>query len=261
MMWSIGFGLLVGCSSFVPTSTGPRPTLARAAIAGLDRREMLGALALVAPVAVGLPAPASAQSIKSIDKTLTSLGLPALGSIPGGFSAALATYTQNRAKPLLVTFAFPNGWLIVKPSINTNGESGTISAGDYGKGDSASLYVSDQTGDLTDKSFLTKFLIAGISQRGDNQYQSFKLGAIKKGTADGYVSADFSYELLTGAGFVVERKGVASITKDGTGAQGLLAVTTASRWKKLEDALRTTTSSFRCYETTAQGAAIAGEED
>jgi len=40
---------------------------------------------------------------------------------------------------------------------------------------------------------------------------------------------DFKYELLTGAGFEVERRGVASVTSQGDGVQLLWAASTRAR--------------------------------
>jgi len=64
-------------------------------------------------------------------------------------------------------------------------------------------------------------------------------------------TVDFEYELLTGAGFIVQRRGIAAITDVGGKSQALLSVTTTARFKKLEPALQTIASSFRCYEKVA----------
>mgnify|MGYP002047483105 FL=1 len=61
-------------------------------------------------------------------------------------------------------------------------------------------------------------------------------------------TVDFSYELLTGAGFIVARRGVAAVTDVNGKSQALLAVTTSARFKGLEPKLRTIADSFRCYE-------------
>ncbi|KAJ1455654.1 hypothetical protein M885DRAFT_519338 [Pelagophyceae sp. CCMP2097] len=239
-----------------------QPQRAPAAALGAARRDFLGAGAAAAclPFLVAA-APANAASLNKVEKALSGLGLPALGELPGGFNALLETYSQGRGnKPLLVRFAFPSSWLVVKPSVNTNGESGTISAGDYGKADSASLFVSPEVGELTSREFLNKVVVAGISQRGDNQYQSFKLGKVTPGEK-GYTLVEYKYELLTGAGFVIERTGVASVTSVGTGSQALITVTTSTRWKKLEDTLKAVANSFRVYETTAEAVNTISSED
>jgi hypothetical protein len=58
---------------------------------------------------------------------------------------------------------------------------------------------------------------------------------------------DFQYQLLTGAGFEVDRKGVASITSEGKAVEVLWSASTSNRWKKTETQLRNIVKSFRCY--------------
>jgi hypothetical protein len=97
---------------------------------------------------------------------------------------------------------------------------------------------------------LKSALISAISQKGDNMYQDFKITRVDPVTSDGanYVIVDFKYTLLTGAGFEVERKGVASITSAGDGVQLLWSASIAARYKnKTENQLRSIANSFRCY--------------
>ncbi|KAK7240863.1 hypothetical protein SO694_00056212 [Aureococcus anophagefferens] len=65
----------------------------------------------------------------------------------------------------------------------------------------------------------------GLAQKGDNQFQNFRVRAVSPGSPNAVV--DFEYELLTGAGFTVERRGVAA---------------------KLEPELRKIVDSFRVYD-------------
>lgn len=59
---------------------------------------------------------------------------------------------------------------------------------------------------------------------------------------------DFKYTLLTGAGFEVERRGVASVTSAGDGVQLLWSASIAARYKnKTEGQLRNIVNSFVCY--------------
>ena len=58
---------------------------------------------------------------------------------------------------------------------------------------------------------------------------------------------DFKYELLTGAGFEVDRVGVASVTSVGNNVEVLWTASTRQRYKKTEVQLRTIADSFRCY--------------
>ena len=213
-----------------------------AALAPATRRRALG-WAAGAAAGVALPRPAAAADLNSWNKKLDKLGLPPLDKIPGGFSPVLSSVNQEQS--LFVEFLRPDGWLVVKPSVNTNGEDGTVSAGDYGKGDSAALYVSDLR-PATDKAYYAKLLKGGIAQKGGGElYQEFK---VRKVTPGAPTTVDFSYELLTGAGFIVERRGVAAVTDVNGKSQALLAVTTSARFKGLEPKLRTIADSFRCYE-------------
>ncbi|CAN0213156.1 unnamed protein product [Chrysoparadoxa australica] len=87
---------------------------------------------------------------------------------------------------------------------------------------------------------------------GDNQYQSFKLKSVGDGVeginGQKYFIAEFSYDLLTGAGFIVERKGFAGLTQVGTGVQLLVSATTAKRFKELKPQLQEVAKSFRVYK-------------
>jgi len=81
------------------------------------------------------------------------------------------------------------------------------------------------------KSLLEKAVTKSISQKGDNMYQSFKVIKTEPVERDGqqYVLVDFKYELLTGAGFIVERRGVASVTSQGKAVEVLWTATISSR--------------------------------
>jgi hypothetical protein len=95
-----------------------------------------------------------------------------------------------------------------------------------------------------------------ISQKSQNVFQNFKVLKASKGPkgANGtqYYVLDFKYELLTGAGFTVDRKGVASVAQLKNNVLALWTATTAQRYKKLGDDLRTMAESFRVYDGIAQ---------
>lgn len=106
-----------------------------------------------------------------------------------------------------------------------------------------------------DKNFFKAALIAAISQKGSNIYQvrsftilcisshettlisseccyqDFKIIKTNPVTNDNqnYMLVDFKYTLLTGAGFEVERQGVASVTSVGDGVQLLWSASIAAR--------------------------------
>jgi hypothetical protein len=77
-------------------------------------------------------------------------------------------------------------------------------------------------------------LIKAISQKGANVYQNFKVTKVVPQTGPEYegkeyVICDFRYELLTGAGFEVDRRGVASITSEGKAVEVLWTATIRQR--------------------------------
>mmetsp|Transcript_51977 Transcript_51977/g.125336 ORF Transcript_51977/g.125336 Transcript_51977/m.125336 type:complete len:192 (+) Transcript_51977:752-1327(+) len=159
--------------------------------------------------------------------------------------------------PLLVQMNYPVTWVVTLPSNDVNGEDGTIQAGEYAKGDTATLYVYEDEGNVknlgsAEKSLFERALIKSISQKGSNVYQNFKVTkVVPQSTADyggkEYVICDFRYELLTGAGFEVDRRGVAALTSEGPAVEVLWAASTRERFKKTEETLRDITSSFRVY--------------
>lgn len=84
------------------------------------------------------------------------------------------------------------------------------------------------------KAFFEDILIKAISQKGANVYQNFKVTNMVPQTGPeyggkDYVICDFRYELLTGAGFEVDRRGIAAITSEGKGVEVLWAATIRQR--------------------------------
>ena len=80
-------------------------------------------------------------------------------------------------------------------------------------------------------------------------YQNFKVTKLTPKTVNGqdFMICDFKYELLTGAGFEVDRIGVASVTSVGSAVEVLWTASTRQRFKKTEVQLRTIADSFRVY--------------
>jgi hypothetical protein len=198
------------------------------------------------------------SGINKVNAKLKGFGLPPVASVPDGFQPLLEIYGKGKNRtPLLVTFNHPLSWVVTLPSQSVNGEDGTVQAGDYGKGDTATLFVYNEPGNVGDitkapKELIENALKRSIGQKGDNMYQNFKVTKIEPGTGSyygdqTYVTVDFKYQLLTGAGFEVDRKGVASITSQGNAVQVLWAASTSARYKKTESTLRDIVSSFRCY--------------
>jgi hypothetical protein len=82
--------------------------------------------------------------------------------------------------------------------------------------------------------------------------QNFKILKVEPVTYEGtekYSVVDFKYQLLTGAGFEVDRRGVASLTSQGPAVEALWTASTTLRYKKTEADLRNIAASFRCYAT------------
>ena len=100
------------------------------------------------------------------------------------------------------------------------------------------LFLSDLSQDLSNqpKSFFENVLIKAISQKGANVYQNFKVTKVVPQTGPeyngkDYVICDFRYELITGAGFDIDRRGVASLTSEGPGVEVLWAASTRERYE------------------------------
>jgi len=195
--------------------------------------------------------------LAKVNAKLSGYGLPPMKKFPDGFSPLLEIWGKGRNRtPLLVNFAHPLDWVVTLPSQDVNGEDGTIQAGEYAKGDTATLFVYADPGKVKDigsqpKKFFEDAIIKAISQKGANIYQDFKVIATEavKGEykEQEYVLVDFKYTLLTGAGFEVQRRGIASVTSEGDAVQVLWTATISARFKKLEPNLRSIAQSFRCY--------------
>eukprot|EP00752_Nemacystus_decipiens_P004820 g4387.t1 len=235
-----------------------------------SRSEALGRIGAAfigaAVVGAGVPAPASAASVTEANRKLSQFNLPPVVDVPDGFNTLLEGYgkdgglnaalgSSNR-DPILVTWNYPKGWIVQRPNTDTNKEAGTVSTGDYGRGDSAGLFVAPKSlmggSSLSSKEVMEGVVKKALSQKGDNQFQSFKLKSVKDGATDfngnKYYIADFQYELLTGAGFTVERKGVASVAQIGNSVTGVVGATTANRAKTVKPQLQEIAASFRIRE-------------
>ncbi len=209
----------------------------------------------------------------SIFLLYNSYGLPPIVNVPSGMKPLLEVYGKGKNRfPLLVLMNHPLTWIVQLPSNDVNGEDGTIQAGEYAKGDTATFYLYGDEGHVDNigkapKSLFENALIKAISQKGANVYQNFKvIKAIPQtdnpayGGKD-YVLCDFKYELLTGAGFEVERRGVAAVTSEGAGVEVLWAASTRERFKKTEPVLRNIVESFRVYGDGLDFAAEIAEND
>lgn len=263
----LSFALLLSAPAtlgFIPASskeTVPTSLFTSFQDEGDSRRDFFTKTAGVAAFGLGCPflpidAASAVSGVGKVNAKLKGYGLPPVGDVPGGYSSLLEIYGRgkNRKFPILVQFNYPLSWVVTLPSNDVNGEDGTVQAGEYAKGDTATFFVLEDAGNVKDiasepKSFFEKAIIKAISQKGDNMYQSFKViktDPVAHGDQQ-YVLVDFKYELLTGAGFTVDRRGVASVTSQGDGVEVLWCATISQRYKKMEDTLRYIAGSFRCY--------------
>jgi len=235
----------------------------------ISRRQALSSVAGAAfgvGVSCGSSRPAVAfGALDRVNRDLRNQGLPLVEKVPDGLSPLLEVYGKdqdNGRSRYLVQFFYPSLWVVQKPSITVNGEDGTIAAGDYQKGDSATFYVGEPlpSGKNLQElplSFFEETVRKGISQKGDNIYQSLKVKKVIPGPTGyqgtQYYLVDFKYELVTGAGFTVERSALASVTAVGSNTQALICATTNKRYKKLEPVFRDIVNSFRVYDKVVVG--------
>jgi hypothetical protein len=73
-----------------------------------------------------------------------------LNGVAPNFTPLLSIYGKGKNRfPLLVLFSHPLDWIVTLPSNDVNGEDGTIQAGEYAKGDTATLYVYTEPGHVS----------------------------------------------------------------------------------------------------------------
>ena len=81
--------------------------------------------------------------------------------------------------------------------------------------------------------------------------QNLKLKKARKleaNTETPYYLVEYTYELITGAGFEIARKGVASVTSVGQSVEAMITASTDIRYKKVESQLNEIAASFRVYD-------------
>jgi hypothetical protein len=104
--------------------------------------------------------PANALGLNKLNAQLQGYGLAPVSSIPDGYTGLLQLYgkASNRT-PLLVEFVHPFDWVVTLPNIDQNGEEGTIQAGEYAKGDTATLYIYKAPGHVNVRNTLLLFIL------------------------------------------------------------------------------------------------------
>ena len=94
------------------------------------------------------PAASAVGGMTKVNAKLQAFGLPSVPKIDG-LNPLLYLYGKGANRfPLLVTFSHPLDWVVTLPNNNVNGEDGTIQAGDYAKGDTATLFVYTDPGNV-----------------------------------------------------------------------------------------------------------------
>jgi hypothetical protein len=117
-----------------------------------SRRSFLTKVATTtAAVAVGVVAPSPALAVggkNKVNAKLASFGLPP-AFVPDGLTPLLHIYGKGANRfPILVEFSHPVDWVVTYPNNDANGEDGTIQAGEYAKGDTATFFVYEAPGNV-----------------------------------------------------------------------------------------------------------------
>ena len=275
---ALGEALARGGCAAVRGGARQRAAVSMGAAPTPTRRSVLSAL-LAAPAALALAPPSAVLAESKANVRLASLGFAPLPSV-GGYiqlaeflgraSAANIDGEKTRgfklSSPLLVAFNYPQTWVTALPTISSNGESGTVSAGNYIKGDSAAFVVFDAPRSAKTAADLPKEVLAQsvVASATSDVYQDVKVRDVAKragGAAGDYVTYDYTYTLLTRAGFEVDRKGVGAATLVNGQVGALITATTALRWKSEESKLRELTKSFVVYPVKKSDVVQLGQLD
>lgn len=270
-------------------STGTTRGMSMMAEGSIGRREALATSALTAFFSLAFPAKeASAAGVamgygvseKEMNDQITAFGLKPFEKVQGGFKPliqavggttganidgsktieSLGSYVTSNGglksgERLLVLFQYPSSWIVNLPITTPNGESGTVSANNYVKGDSAVVSAKGIEGgasiDSLPKDFYQGLITQFLTQDG---YQGFKVLKKSAGTPiDGQpvVDIEYKYDLILG-GNSVGRHGFAKCIQCSNNVVALGATTTDGRFKKLKDDLSSVVNSFRAHIVKAE---------
>mmetsp|Transcript_1998 Transcript_1998/g.2767 ORF Transcript_1998/g.2767 Transcript_1998/m.2767 type:complete len:218 (+) Transcript_1998:3-656(+) len=153
-------------------------------------------------------------------------------------------------EPMVVTFQHPSLWVVSRPNIDENGTAGTVAVNDFGKGDSATLWIDTQyqgkLEDMTRKEFL-KEMNKALTQKGGQFIEALKITSVKDGPIPGYRLVEYDYEIESGAGFQLNRTGWASFAQAGDDAnlQVFWSASLTPRYGNMEKTLVEIVKSFR----------------
>ena len=155
-----------------------------------------------------------------------------------------------------------SAWIVSLPTLTANGESGTVSANNYVKGDSAVVNarnLKDPSAPLS--GYDTKFFEdLFLQQVASSQQQGFKV--VKKKAAEAIegqetIDVEYRYDLLIN-GVPIGRHGFAKVVKVGNSAVSLGATTTDSRYKGMKVRPSPTPAMLRAWSCGACGCARRG---
>eukprot|EP00930_Biecheleria_cincta_P074813 TRINITY_DN62025_c0_g1_i1.p1 TRINITY_DN62025_c0_g1~~TRINITY_DN62025_c0_g1_i1.p1 ORF type:complete len:366 (-),score=72.04 TRINITY_DN62025_c0_g1_i1:291-1319(-) len=210
------------------------------------------------------PETALAKSKDEAVEELKKYGVPELiptEDAPDGWSwvvepiglTADAYYGKNKmgGEPQVLLFLTPPFWVLTRPNLDYNGAAGTVSINNYGKGDSATLFVDTKFKgqlDTMKTADWVKEVTKAVSQKGGDQIFSVKVQKVTDGAAPGYKQVEFTYVIESGAGFEFERTAVAAASQ--VSSEGHLQIfwasTLTNRWREeAGKTARTIASSFR----------------
>jgi len=229
--------------------------------AGLLRSFGAAGVATALPLSVP-PEAAWAKSFEEANEALNKYGLPQLQYTEGppfGWRVTVeaiglapdAYYGRFKlgGEPLIVTFVTPPGWVTSKPNIDYNGSAGTVQANDYGKGDSATLWVDTAFKGQLDTMKKPEFqaeLKKALTQKGKNFIEDLKVTKVYDGSP-GYKLVEYSYDIESAAGFTIARTGLAAATQvgDEKNLQLFWSAAITGRWNKIGEDLNRMVKSFR----------------
>lgn len=207
------------------------------------------------------PLPAAAKSLDEARAALATYGVPQIAPKEGPPSlwktivepiGLVDDAEYGRFKlgglPQIITFAVPPLWVVSTPNIDFNGAAGTVQANDYGKGDSATLFVDTKFKgkfeDMTKKDYQAEMKKA-LTMKGKGFIEGLKIGKVKDGVP-GYKLVEYEYEIESAAGFSINRNGIASMTSDGEGKlQIFWTGVVTPRWSGMEQTIQQIVNTFR----------------
>ena len=149
--------------NFLEMESKRKTTQLSALTEGDSRRDFFtkaGSAAFAASAGLGLdllgPLPANAVGLDQVNAKLKAYGLPLSPKPANGLTPLLEIYGKGKNRfPLLVKMDHPITWVVTLPSNDVNAEDGTVQAGEYAKGDTATFFVYEEPGHV-DVSMIVK---------------------------------------------------------------------------------------------------------